>query len=398
MDLLVKNGVLCDANGRLRADLYIRDGLIEAVGRELAVPAGCPVLDAGGKTVLPAFVDLHCHFRDPGYTQKEDIATGSRAAAAGGYTAVNCMANTDPVCSSMEGVHYAMERARAVGLVDLHQCVSVTEHFDGETTEHLKALTAEVRCISEDGRGVARAAVMERAMRIAREKGMAVLSHAEEMEISPYDYRLAENLATVRDIALAAHTGAHLHLCHVSTREAMAAIAAAKGAGVWVTCEVAPHHLYFKDSGYRVNPPIRQGADVEALIQACLKGEVDAIATDHAPHTEADKAAGSPGMVGLETAFSVCHTVLCRENGLPLEALSRMMSQAPAQLLGMNKGLLRPGFDGDLALVDEAAPHRAEAAKLHSKSKNTPFDGKTFTGRVECTVKAGRVTYTRDGK
>ena len=166
--------------------------------------------------------------------------------------------------------------------------------------------------------------VMERAMRIAREKGMAVLSHAEEMEISPYDYRLAENLATVRDIALAAHTGAHLHLCHVSTREAMAAIAAAKGAGVWVTCEVAPHHLYFKDSGYRVNPPIRQGADVEALIQACLKGEVDAIATDHAPHTEADKAAGSPGMVGLETAFSVCHTVLCRENGLPLEALSRM--------------------------------------------------------------------------
>ena len=137
---------------------------------------------------------------------------------------------------------------------------------------------------------------------------------------------------------------------------------------------------------------------MEALIQACLKGEVDAIATDHAPHTEADKAAGSPGMVGLETAFSVCHTVLCRENGLPLEALSRMMSQAPAQLLGMNKGLLRPGFDGDLALVDEAAHYRVEAAKLHSKSKNTPFDGKTFTGRVECTVKAGRITYTRDGE
>ena len=185
-----------------------------------------------------------------------------------------------------------MDDARRIGLCDVNQCVSITKDFDGKTTGHLRALPRNIRFISEDGKGVRESRVMYEAMRIAAEKGLTVMSHAEDMDLSALDYRLAENLETARNLYLAQSTGARLHMCHVSTKEALADILAAKARGVRVTCEVTPHHIWFWDSDFRVNPPIRAKEDVEALIAAMLRGEVEAIATDHAPHTEEDKRGG----------------------------------------------------------------------------------------------------------
>ena len=376
-------------------EIYIRDGKIAAVGQDLSALAGEgeTVLDAGGLTVLPAFVDLHCHWRTPGFEYKEDIETGSRAAAAGGYTFVNLMPNTKPVCSSAAQAEMVEQKATEIGLCDVNQTVSITKDFDGKTLDHLKTLPASVKFITEDGHGVQDNATMARAFAICTQRDITVMSHAEDMDLSALDYRLAENLETARNLYLAQSTGARLHMCHVSTKEALADILAAKARGVRVTCEVTPHHIWFWDSDFRVNPPIRAKEDVEALIAAMLRGEVEAIATDHAPHTEEDKRGGAPGMVGLETAFSVCYTKLCREYGMPLADLSRLMSRGPAEILGLNKGLIAEGYDGDVVLVELGEPYTVRREDFAGKSKNTPYDGLSLYGRVACTVKAGRVTY-----
>ncbi len=391
MELFIKNAFLTEESWADFADVLVKDGKIAAIGQNL--PCAGEVIDAGGLTLLPAFVDLHCHFRDPGYTYKENMESGCRAAAKGGYTAVNLMANTNPVCSDMETVRYVRQKAEQIGLAEVHQCVSVTKDFDGRTVEHLKELDDTVRLISEDGKGVMSNLIMARAMEIAKETGLIVLSHAEDMELSSTDYRLAENIATVQHIHLSQYLGARLHMCHVSTKEAMEEIIRAKRAGAPVTCEVAPHHLWFCDTDYRVNPPIRTKEDREFLIQAIQNGFVDAIATDHAPHTQEDKRNGAPGMVGLETAFSVCYTRLVKERGLPLTLLSRLLSAAPARILGLNKGRLLPGYDADFALVDEKREWKVQAANFASKGKNSPFDGIWLQGKVVRTIKAGKTTW-----
>lgn len=391
METLIRNATLTDEAMNARADLLIRDGKIAAIGQNLSCDGA--ILDAGGLTVMPAFIDLHCHFRDPGYTYKEDLETGSRAAACGGYTAVNLMANTNPVCSDMETVRYVREKANKIGLIDVHQCVSVTKEFDGKTIEHLEKLDDTIKLISEDGKGVMSNHVMAQAMLVAKKRNWTVLSHAEDMEISGYDYRLAENIATMQHLYLASYLGAKLHMCHVSTKEAMEAVLAAKEKGASVTCEVAPHHLWFYDADYRVNPPIRTKTDRDFLIQAILENKVDLIATDHAPHSEEDKKNGAPGMVGLETAFGVCYTILVKKSGLPLSGLSRMMSANPARMLGMNKGRLIPGYDADLVFVDENKSWQVHAESFASKSKNSPFDGQALVGKVVRTMKAGKITY-----
>ena len=349
-----------DCNGRA-CDLWLRDGKIAAIGQDLPAPEGEEVLDARGLTVLPAFLDTHCHWRTPGFEYKEDVATGSAAAAAGGYTFVNLMPNTRPVCSSAEIAHAVQAEAAAVGLCDANQTVSITRDFDGKTLDHLLSLPEDVKFITEDGHGVQDNAVMARAFAIASERGLTILSHAEDMEISPWDYRLAENLETLRNCHLAEYYGTRLHMCHVSTREAVNMVRIARRHGARVTCEVTPHHLWFDDKRlqYKVNPPIRTAQDVKALVAAIQDGTVSCIGTDHAPHTAEDKAAGAAGMVGLED----------------------------------RKGLLAPGYDADLVLVDIDHLYTVDAAKLHSKSKNCPYDGEHLYGRVVTTLKAGRITY-----
>ncbi len=391
--MLIQHARLVDAEGEREGDILIRDGRIAAVGAGLAAGEGEPVLDAAGLVAMPAFIDLHTHFRTPGFEHKETVETGSRAAARGGYTFVNCMPNTNPVCSCGAIAQSVMDEAKRVGLCDVNQCVSITKDFDGKTVSHLRALPKNLRFISEDGKGVRESKVMYEAMCIAAEKGLTVMSHAEDMDLSATDYRLAENLETARNLYLSASTGAKLHMCHVSTKEALEDILTAKRRGGNVTFEVTPHHIWFCHNEFRVNPPIRQQADVDALIRAMLADEVDAIATDHAPHTPQDKQNGAPGCVGLETAFSVCYTKLCRQHGMPLSRLSRMMSRTPAQIMGLNKGLLQPGFDGDVVLVAPDEEYTVNPDEFAGKSHNTPYAGLRLAGRVRATVKQGVLTY-----
>ena len=394
--MLLINAV--NAEGR-PVELYVKDGKIAAVGQDLAALAGEneTVLDAGGLTVLPAFVDLHCHWRTPGFEYKEDIETGSRAAAAGGYTFVNLMPNTKPVCSSAAQAAMVEQKAAEVGLCDVNQTVSITENFDGKTIDHLKTLPASVKFITEDGHGVQDNATMARAFAICTQRDITVMSHAEDMEISPWDYRLAENIETVRNCHLAEYYGTRLHMCHVSTRESVDAVRMSRMRGARVSCEVTPHHLWFDDSRltYRVNPPIRKADDVTALIDAIKDGTVTCIGTDHAPHTAEEKEKGAAGMVGLETAFGVCYTKLCREQRLPLEMLSFLMSAGPAAVLGLTdrKGMLEPGYDADIVLVDLDHMYEVHADELHSKSKNCPYDGALLYGKVVTTIKGGKVTF-----
>ena len=392
--MLLQNAV--NARGET-IEIYMKDGKIQAVGRDLSALArpGEEVLDAAGRTVLPAFVDLHCHWRTPGFEYKEDIETGSRAAAAGSYTFVNLMPNTKPFCSSAAQAAEVEQKAAEIGLCDANQTVSITENFDGKTLDHLKTLPANVKFITEDGHGVQDTATMARAFAICTQRDITVMSHAEDMEISPWDYRLAEDIETVRNCWLSEYYQTRLHMCHVSTRGAVEAIRIAKFRGAPVTCEVTPHHLWFtKDScDYRVNPPIRTADDVQALLDGIRDGTVDAIATDHAPHSEEDKLKGMAGMVGSETAFGVCYTKLCREEGLPLELVSHLMSEGPAQILGLAKGRIEPGYDADLVLVDLNTPYKVEKEKLHSKSHNCPYDGAELYGRVCTTIKGGKVTW-----
>ena len=390
--MLIKNAKLSDGT---RVDVLIRNGKIAGLMQDM--PAhGEEVIDAAGRTLLPGFIDLHCHWRTPGFEYKEDIATGSAAAAGGGYTFVNLMPNTKPVCSSAAQAHAVMDEAERLGICGANQTISITENFDGHTLDHLKSLPEDLRFITEDGKGVQNNQVMAKAFAICAQRDLVLMSHAEDMEISKWDYRLAENIETVRNLHLSEYYGTRLHMCHVSTKEAVAAIGDAKRRGVPVTCEVTPHHLWFADTDYRVNPPIRQAEDVEALVEAIRTGVVDAIATDHAPHSAEDKANGAAGMIGLETAFGVCYTKLCREQGLDLYYLEALMSRFPAAILGLaGKGAIQVGMDADLTLVELDTPYVVDAAAMHSKSHNTPFDGATLYGRVDLTIRGGRVTYQR---
>ena len=390
--MLIKNAKLSDGT---QVDVLIRDGKIAGLMQNM--PAhGEEVIDAAGRTLMPGFIDLHCHWRTPGFEYKEDIATGSAAAAAGGYTFVNLMPNTRPVCSSAAQAHAVMDEAERLGICGANQTVSITENFDGQTLDHLKSLPEDLRFITEDGKGVQNNEVMAKAFAICAQRDLMLMSHAEDMQISKWDYRLAENIETVRNLHLSEYYGTRLHMCHVSTREAIAAIGDAKRRGVPVTCEVTPHHLWFADTDYRVNPPIRQPEDVQALVEAIRTGVVDAIATDHAPHSDEDKANGAAGMIGLETAFGVCYTKLCREQGLDLYYLEALMSRFPAAILGLaGKGAVQVGMDADLTLVELDTPYVVDASAMHSRSHNTPFDGATLYGRVDLTIRGGRVTYQR---
>ena len=306
------------------------------------------------------------------------------------------MPNTKPVCSSAEQARWVMDEARRVGLCGANQTVSITENFDGKSVQRLLDLPDDIKFITEDGKGVQSNEVMAKAFAICAEKGITLMSHAEDMNISPWDYRLAENIETVRNLHLCEYYGTRLHMCHVSTKEAMLAIGEAKQKGANVTCEVTPHHLWFHDTDYKVNPPIRQKEDVDALVAAIKAGLVDAIATDHAPHSAEDKAKGMAGMVGSETAFSVCYTKLCLQEGLPLSVLSDLMSYYPACILGLqSKGRLLPGWDADFTLVELDEPFVVDPETFHSKSRNTPFAGAELFGRVWMTVMGGKITYNR---
>ena len=392
MELLIKNVSIVDNNQSFFGDVYIKGGIISQLGYNLN--HNCHTIDGGGNTLLPAFTDLHAHFREPGFTYKEDILSGSLAALKGGYTTVNLMANTNPVTDSQEKADSVLAIAESHNLIDIHQTAAVTKNFDGATTAHLKEIdSTKIKFISDDGHGVVNNLVTFTAMEIAKEKGFTIMTHAEDPSLTPISYRVSENIITFRDLYLAKATGCRLHLSHVSTVEAINAIETAKKEGVQVTCEVTPHHLCLWDNDYKVNPPIRNKHDVDALIKAINSGVVDAIATDHAPHSQADKEKGAPGISGIETAFPLVYTNLVKPNKITLQQLVRLMSTNPNKIMRQNKGEIKTGFIADLVLVDLNREYEISASDFLSKGKNTPFNGNKVYGRVLTTIKAGEIKY-----
>ncbi len=403
-------------------------------------------IDAKGLTLTPAFIDMHAHFRYPGQTQKEDLDSGLAAAAAGGFGTLVLMPNTLPVVSSKEAALRIDAEAAGRKKAKVFQTVSITKDFGGESIEHLSALDKKnIPVISEDGHDVLSAAVMLEGMKIAAKKKIIVSCHCEDPELAAKakifrtraltlmaEYKipawgaidkktlkavpknalkeivqnikeanslleLAEDIATERNIRLAQKAGCHIHLCHVSTVKSIEACRRAKAEqknhtnGFKITSEVTPHHLGIEGTAVPqifafVNPPLRTHADREALIDALRNGTADCIATDHAPHTAADKAGGSPGFTGLETAYALCNTVLCGREKFSGQKLSALMSANPARILGLKKGLLREGYDADLVLVDPKELWKVNSAEFKSKGKATPLEGKTLTGRVKAFI------------
>lgn len=393
MKLLIKNARVVDEEKDFIGDIYIEDGKIADYGEDLNYE--CKTIDGDGFVVMPSFIDLHFHLRDPGFPQKEDVVSGSKASLKGGYTLVNAMGNTNPIASNMEVVEYVLNKSKEADLIDIHQTVSITNNFDGKTLDHLDKIDDRVKFISDDGRGVKSSLTMYKAMVKAKELGFTAMVHAEDEDLTPIDYRISENIETIRDIYLAKETGAHLHLSHVSTKEAIEEIRRAKEEGVKVTSEVTPHHISLWNNEYRVNPPIREKEDADSIIEGIIDGTVDAIATDHAPHTKEDKEKGSPGLSGIETSFSICYTTLVKSGKIDLNKLSKIMSANPARIFGVQKGRIDKGYDADLVLLDLDKEIVVDGEEFVSKGKNTPFNGMKFNGEVEMTIKAGEVKYKR---
>lgn len=394
-DILIRNVRLVDAMLERSSDLYIHEGCISAIGTRLSIP-GASVIEGDGRTLLPAFVDLHVHFRDPGFTHKEDILSGSRAAVAGGYTAVSVMANTDPVCDHPEVAQHIQQRAKEAGLVDVFPVGAITRGLEGEVLSDMEGLSPHVWAFSDDGRGVQRDDVMLSACERAALLNRPLVEHCETQGVT--DRTLSEALMVARDLVLSRHSGCRLHIAHVSTAEAVDMIDRAKHSNVPVTCEVTPHHLCLDEEvNYSVNPPLVDRAVREALIRALVEGRIDAVATDHAPHTLEDKASGMSGISGIETAFALLYTHLVRPGTLSLSQLSRVMSLNPGHILGLTKGKVEIGYDGDVVLVEEDESFTVSEDGLISKGKNTPLLGTTLSGKVWATVHKGDVVYV-DGR
>ncbi|MDR2518321.1 MAG: dihydroorotase [Spirochaetaceae bacterium] len=394
---LFKNVLVVDENTSMAGAVSVENGLIAGIIPQGArLPKGAAVvIDGsafGGTPVLmPAFVDLHAHFRDPGFPEKETLESACLAAANGGYGTVVCMANTRPVIDTFEAAARLKKRADDLGLIDLYPALSLTRGMEGASLSGITAAPRghAARLLSEDGKDVADDALLLAAFNEASRLGVPVSCHCEALGAE--GARSAENRGTRRVIDLARRVkGLRCHIAHVSTREALSMIRKAKAEGVSLTCEAAPHHLALtgEDADHlgrgtwgQVNPPLRREDDRRALIRAVLDGTIDAIATDHAPHAGADKEAGAPGFIGLETSFSVCFTELVIKARLPLSRLSGLMSAAPARILGMDdRGIIAPGLRADLIMVDIQAP--STSGPFKSRGRNSPFQGRALTGKV----------------
>jgi len=422
--LLVRGATLPDGT---RADLFLAEGRIAAVDATADGDRdGVEVLDAEGLVALPGLVDLHTHLREPGREDAETVATGSAAAAAGGYTAVLAMANTSPVTDTAEAAEHVLDLGRAAGLVDVQPVGAITRGLEGHELAELGLMhrsRAGVRVFSDDGRCVADARVMRRALEYVKAFGGVLAQHAQDPDLAgpgacchegELSGRLgltgwpgvAEETIVARDVMLARHTGSRLHVCHVSSAGTVEVLRWAKAQDVDVTAEVTPHHLLLTtdelagyDPTYKVNPPLRPTEDVLALRAGLADGTIDAVATDHAPHARQDKehafADAAFGMLGLETALAVVTTTMVADGPFGWDDVARVMSTTPARIAGLG-GQGRPlaaGEPANLVLVDPTAQVTVDRDASRSTSRNNPWHGRTLTGAVRATVLRGVVTH-----
>ena len=416
--ILLRGGEIVAGAQRTTGDILVRDGRIEAIRPGLSVPDGAAVIDLAGKTVVPAFADVHVHFREPGFTAKETIRTGSMAAARGGYTAVCAMPNLDPVPDSPETLAIEQAAIDRDAVISVLPYCSITKGRKGLELVDFKALKDSCIAFSDDGSGVQDEAMMRRAMEAAAREDVIIAAHCEDNSLLRGGYIHDGRYAALhghkgicsesewgqiaRDLELCEETGCHYHVCHISTKESVALIREAKARGVNVTCETAPHYLVLceddlQEAGrFKMNPPLRSAEDREALLEGLLDGTIDAIATDHAPHTAEEKSRGlagsAMGIVGLETSFPVLYTSLVRTGKISLERLVEAMSTAPRRIFRIG-GALEPGMPADIAVLDLENEFTIDSNTFLSKGRSTPFDGWRVRGRVLMTLKDGKAIY-----
>ncbi|MCS6954524.1 MAG: dihydroorotase [Bryobacteraceae bacterium] len=420
--LLIRNGRVVDPAARRDeiADVLLEDGRVAAVGARLEA-AGAEVFDATGLVVAPGFIDMHVHLREPGFEHAETIETGSRAAAAGGFTSICAMPNTAPVNDNPTVTRYIIERARRFAVTNVFPIGAITKDSAGEELAAIGSMKAAgAVAISDDGRPVMNARVMRRAMETARSFGLPVIDHCEDLNLSAggdmnegvVSVRLglrgipscSEDVMVARDILLAEVTGARLHVAHISSRRSVELVAEAKRRGLPVSCEATPHHIALSeadlvpyDSNYKMKPPLRTACDVATLVQGLAEGVIDAIATDHAPHPGSEKMQEFEqcpfGIIGLETALAIALETLYHTGKVSLMRLVELFTLGPARILNLDRGRLAPGAPGDVTIFDPERVWTYDVTQSFSKSSNTPFHGRTFRGRAVATIVGGAVVW-----
>jgi len=401
-------------------DILLRgEAIAQILPHETTDPDAVSILDGKGLIAAPGLVDMHVHLRDPGQTEKEDLASGCRAAAAGGVTSLLAMPNTVPAVDTPEMVRDILTRAAGLP-ARVYQAAAISKGLDSREMTDLAALKlAGAIALSDDGKPVQNSRMMADALIQAQKLGLRVVAHCEDIPLAGHGIlneggvsrtlgvegipAAAEDVGTARDIALAAAYGVPVHICHVSTRTSVALVRDAKARGVPVTAETAPHYLLLteeallrRDADYRMNPPLRTEADRLALLEALCDGTIDCIATDHAPHTPSQKAdfeAAPNGAIGMEISFAASYTALVESGKMTLPDLIFRMSTRPAEILSLPAGRLETGENADLVLLDDREEWLVDPARLHGKSRNTPFKGRILTGKMKATLCRGRVVF-----
>lgn len=440
MSILIKGGRVLNPATNMDeiADVFVKDGKVCAIGNNLTEEAE-KVIDANGLFVMPGFIDLHVHFRDPGLTHKEDILTGMAAAAHGGYTTVLCMPNTKPVADNPEVIEYVHKKAKDGNCINVLQVGAVTKGQLGIELADIEGMVKSgIPAISEDGKSVMNSNLYREAMKIAKKENIVVLAHCEDINLvnggvmnrdsKSEELGLAgisnsvEDVITARDILLAKETGAKLHLCHCSTKDCVEMVALAKKDGIPVTAEVCPHHFTLStedittekpaevngikisedmeiDTNFKMNPPLRTKADVDALKEGLKNGIMEVISTDHAPHTFEEKNTSMKrapfGIVGLETAAALTYSELVLGNYLTPMQMAEKMCYNPAKVIGLDKGDIQVGKVADIVVFDPNETYKIDVNTFASKGKNTPFHNREVTGRVVATICDGRVVYEK---